>query len=80
MTCRENCIHYDVCDYVSFTCTSMEKKCKDFKNKADFVEVVMCKDCGMSKETEDERYLFCMKFADTVDCRAFCSYGERKDA
>jgi hypothetical protein len=45
---------------------------------ADVVEVVRCKDCGMSRETEDERYLFCMQFADTVDFQAFCSYGERK--
>lgn len=45
---------------------------------ADVVEVVRCKDCGMSRETEDERYLFCMQFADTVGFQAFCSYGERK--
>lgn len=46
---------------------------------ADVVEVVRCKDCGMSRETEDERFLFCMQFADTVDCQAFCSYGERSE-
>lgn len=46
---------------------------------ADVVEVVRCKDCGMSRETEDERYLFCMQFADTVDCQAFCSYGTPKE-
>ena len=44
----------------------------------DVVPVVRCKDCGMSRETEDERYLFCMNFADTVSSQAFCSYGERK--
>ncbi len=46
---------------------------------ADFVEVVRCKDCGMSRKTEDERYLFCMQFADTVGSRAFCSYGKKKE-
>lgn len=46
---------------------------------ADVVEVVRCKDCGMSRETEDGRYLFCMQFADTVGFRAFCSYGVRKE-
>lgn len=56
----------------------IENRCNNFKNKSDFVEVVRCKDCGMSRETEDERFLFCMQFADTVDCQAFCSYGERK--
>lgn len=44
---------------------------------ADVVEVVRCKDCGMSRGTEDEEYLFCMQFKDTVDCHAFCSYGKR---
>ena len=45
---------------------------------ADVVEVVRCKDCGMSRETEEEEYLVCMQFADTVGFQAFCSYGERK--
>ena len=46
---------------------------------ADVVEVVRCKDCEMARETEDERYLFCMQFADTVGFRAFCSYGVKKE-
>lgn len=45
----------------------------------DVENVVRCKDCEMSRETEDERYLFCMQFADTVDLRAFCSYGKKKE-
>lgn len=51
----------------------------DSQPTADVVEVVRCKDCEMSRETEDERYLFCMQFADTVGFRAFCSYGVRKE-
>lgn len=39
MTCRDNCIHYDVCDYVSFTGTSQEKDCKQFKDKDSFAEL-----------------------------------------
>ena len=38
-TCRDNCIHYDVCDYVSFTGTSQEKDCKQFKDKDSFAEL-----------------------------------------
>ena len=83
-TCKD-CLSYEACESLyriafkeninyAFTGT-----CKHFKNKADFMEVVRCKDCGMSRETEDERYLFCMQFADTVDSNAFCSYGERRD-
>ena len=45
----------------------------------DAVEVVRCADCGMSRETEDEEFVFCMQFRDTVHGQAFCSYGERKD-
>lgn len=39
MTCRDNCFHYDVCDYVSFTGASQEKDCKQFKDKANFAEL-----------------------------------------
>lgn len=46
---------------------------------ADVVEVVRCKDCGMSRETGEEEYLFCMQFRHTVDKQTFCSYGERKE-
>ena len=45
----------------------------------DVEKVVRCKDCGISRQTEDERYLFCMQFADTIDCQAFCSYGTPKE-
>ena len=38
-TCRDNCIHYDACDYVSFTGTSQEKDCKQFKDKDSFAEL-----------------------------------------
>ena len=38
-TCRDNCIHYDVCDFVSFTGTSQEKDCKQFKDKDSFAEL-----------------------------------------
>ena len=38
MTCKE-CVHYNVCVFSSITSKSVEKDCRDFKNKADFVEV-----------------------------------------
>lgn len=75
MTCRD-CIHYDVCRDEH----KDKLRCSDFKNKADFVEVVRCKDC---------RYLL----KDTMICSNknnmtsinkrvyyghFCSYGERE--
>ena len=79
MTCRENCIHYDVCDYVSFTSTSMEKSCKDFKNKSDFVEVVRCKDCRhFVREFDIVGHCdYCGIHLDHAES-GFCSYGERR--
>lgn len=56
---------------------AIRKRLKELPT-ADVVEVVRCKDCEMARETEDERYFFCMQFADTVGFRAFCSYGEKK--
>lgn len=59
----------------------VDNVCHTVRNfpRADVVEVVRCKDCGMSRETEDEEFKFCMQFADTVHSQAFCSYGKRKE-
>lgn len=50
MTCKDNCLHYEVC-LTAFSSKGMylgddaeEMEC--FKNKADFVEVVRCKECA----------------------------------
>ena len=73
MTCRD-CIHYDICllsheedDY---------KKCFHFKNKADVVEVVRCKDCELYSGK------YCRLTDDTEDRREpddYCSYGTPKE-
>ena len=45
-TCKD-CVHYDVCQYHIDEETDMTiNECGKFKNKADFVEVVRCKDCA----------------------------------
>ena len=54
MICKD-CIHFEVCGFTSITGKTMEKDCKQFKNKADFVEIVRCKDCkSHSCEQEPE--------------------------
>ncbi len=58
-------------------CIEVDDSVPNAATAVDFVEVVRCKDCGMSRETEEEEYLFCMQFKDTVDRHAFCSYGKR---
>lgn len=84
MTCYTNCLHCDVCkcadevEYKDFE--TMKADCPHFKNKADFVEVVRCRDC---KHWRTEHCGFCE--ASNALCEVnnantdFCSYGERKD-
>ena len=55
MTCKD-CLYYEHChsqiaygmgsdDLTGKYYTDIESRCKSFKSKADFVEVVRCKDC-----------------------------------
>ena len=51
LICKD-CIHYDLCmdkfkkQYSIYADKDITvDECEQFKNKADFVEVVMCKDC-----------------------------------
>lgn len=90
MTCN-NCIHGEMCanrnkmiqidehtwDEYEQT-DNVESLCKHFKNKADLVEVVRCKDC-VHRSTDDFRSFYCRK--DDVGCKddGFCSEGERRD-
>lgn len=78
MSCYD-CIHCDRCsDFesgFSAHCADVSK-CKHFRNKADFVEVVRCKDCC------EYSGKYCLLTDDTEDRRCpddFCSYGERKE-
>lgn len=72
MTCKD-CICYAVCTFTSITSEKMGNDCKQFKNKADFVEVVRCEKCIYKDE--------CLQ---KIDCECvyqelvFCSYGERR--
>ena len=59
------------------------KPCKDFKNKADFVEVVRCKDCKHSREQDRVFGITDYKCSKhNISCLSpydFCSYGVRSD-
>ena len=76
MTCKD-CICYEIlCQH-----TLQEDEltlCDSFKNKADFVEVVRCKDC-IHRNEDDFRSFYCRK--DDVGCKDddFCSDGERRE-
>ena len=90
MTCKD-CIHVDVCE--EWHNQEMQRACyygEYFKNKADFAEVIRCKDC---------KHFYAYTYNGKVlrmECRLrslgggigtvtlesendFCSYGERKE-
>lgn len=68
--CKE-CIHYYVCRDVY----KDRLRCADFKNKADFVEVVRCKDC----KHYDGKWLCSIGGVPSRKKDDFCSYGERSE-
>ena len=77
MTCKD-CIHYEPCYEYGNILDPLGGgvKCDSFKNKADFVEVVRCKDCKFLIQ-EESTCAICTH--DIVYPDDFCSYGERRD-
>lgn len=78
LTCYD-CLHCEVCSGIgscSYHCSDVSK-CKHFRNKADFVEVVRCKDCIHSKESPMR--IICQKYGRDVNEDGYCNYGERKE-
>ena len=86
MTRCKDCIHYDVCGYHIDEETDMTiAECGKLKNKADYVEVVRCKDCkhcwkymGIDKM----HYMKCTfdtEYDIPIHEMHFCGYGERKE-
>lgn len=92
MASCKNCIHEEICDIPIITGGRKNaRNCKKFKNKADFVEVVRCKNCESFIEKGNEFlrndvFGFCEKSrtgffddGEEVYGNDFCSYGERKE-
>lgn len=77
MNCKD-CVHYVPC-YIGRAID-----CRHFKNKADFVEVVRCKDCIYKTLTDDGEYnpedIVCgYHMSDGFDSYDFCSCGKREE-
>lgn len=92
----ENCIHYEMCKWHEpmisdniITFFPHNEDCALFQNKADFVEVVRCKDCkcylAVTYNGEPMHYGYCKnKHDDILGNRHrfegdYCSYGEIKE-
>ena len=89
MTHCEKCIHYDMCkaehDSLDGTVLSFfpnNEDCNFFKNKAEFVEVVRCKDCKHGLKTTEFRTdcsTYCRVLDKIMNDIDFCSDGEGKN-
>lgn len=78
----KNCIHRDFCNIHGYIDAD---ECGCFKDKADFVEVVHCRDCKyLYCFSAIDRQFYCKHFPkglqgiNIVEENPFCSYGERK--
>lgn len=90
MTCND-CIYYEVCP-LGLAIKGSTGTCLKFKNKADFVEVIRCKDCKHYKSYGRTSLLVDSKNIKAGWCQRrmrydeehrmlpddFCSYGERR--
>lgn len=77
-TCKD-CIHYAKCYLIEHYRVDEEEICEDFKNKADFVEVVRCEECKYASKCTDGYYACKVDHRLAHDEDDYCSYGERKD-
>ena len=76
-TCGD-CIHADICEHLPnlpLFHRKNEAHCVTFKDKADLVEVVRCKDCRYF----DGVFGHCDNHGMAILPNEFCSYGERRE-
>ena len=73
MTCKD-CISYEVCENGQL----FETPCVHYKNKADFAEVVRCKECKHFCYIENDRGK-CLRHIVFMCSNDFCSYGENNN-
>ena len=82
MTRCKNCIHFGICKK-GFPWSDGKGGgwCEDFKDKANFIEVVKCKDCKhcVVREYDIIDELECDFFDVFTDPLDYCSRGERKE-
>ena len=83
MTSCLDCIHYTIC--IAKNPLVKIEYCYQFKNKADFVEVVRCKDCkygdvscyALSKDGKKQNANICSLIKKRTSVDYYCPCGER---
>jgi len=77
----EKCLYKENCQFLATHKGAIVADCTAYKDAANVVEVVRCKDCKHYRDWGD--YTTCMKWTVDYDVptgpNAFCSYGERKE-
>ena len=86
MTCKNDCLHYNICQYhIDEETPFAVTECNNFKNKADFVEVVRCEKCkygdvSVFSKTKDGEDVACYcnlkKVVTNVD--SYCPSGRKR--
>lgn len=82
MTCKNDCLHYNVCQYhIDEETPFAVTECNNFKNKADFVEAVLCRECVKhgKRECIVNRKMSLYDHVTTTKADAFCSEGKRRE-
>ena len=78
----EDCIHMNICGYYA-EFKEIDNDCRWYKGKADFAEVVRCKDCKYFETPKwgNDIMIRCVNMSGCIDVNPddFCSYGERKE-
>lgn len=77
MTSCDNCIHYDIC--IFHIKGDENKKCLQFKNKIDVVEVIRCENCKRSRPTIFNEFYYCKRVRAIRKENDFCSKGILKE-
>ncbi len=77
-----HCIHFERCsvwhkEFIGKP-LKVESLCEYFKNKADFVEVVRCKDCANILHKNDISVV-CKILGKVMITEDYCSYGAKKN-
>lgn len=79
MASCKDCIHEEICDMPIITDGRKNaSNCGKFKNKADFVEVVRCKDCANILHKNDISVV-CKILGKVMITEDYCSYGAKKN-
>ena len=82
MTCKD-CVHHNICIWENELEEESNAHCTSYKNKADFVEVVRCKDCEHGHWNQETCHGRPVYYCDRTDLQVgkydFCSYGERRN-